>query len=474
MSHRELPWIMKYRPKRISDVANQDNAKREFITWLNQWLKGRPEKKAALLYGPPGCGKTSLVEAAANEYDLELIEMNASDFRRREDIERIVKIAATQMSLFRRKGKIILLDEVDGISGTADRGGLDAILDLVNTTRHPVVMTANDPWDQKLKPLRDVSKLIAFNRLTEGTVVQVLKNICIAEHIECELQALKYIAKLSEGDLRSAINDLEAIARGYGKVTLSLAQVLVRKRDREYTPFEALRNLFMSRYAWQAKQAITQTNVDYETMLQWINENIPYQYTDIEDIWRAYEALSRAVVYLGRIRRTGSWDLLAYVFDAMGPGVALAKVKSRYKWTKYSFPQRILMLAKTKQIRELRDSLARHLANKLHVSSQIVKTEFIPMLRIVFLHNPRYAARIALGYNLTENMIKYLAGPRAHEVLRYLKEFKRGSRSSEIETTSLGAIKQSTALTTSTRRTRRSTRTKKSRGGKGGQTQLPF
>lgn len=480
MPQKELPWVMKYRPKRISDVVDQDNAKREFIAWLTQWLKRKPEKKAALLYGPPGCGKTSLVEAAANEYGLELIEMNASDFRRREDIERIVKIAATQMSLFGRKGKIILLDEVDGISGTADRGGLDAILDLINATRHPVVMTANDPWDQKLRPLREASKLIAFNRLSDTVVVQVLKNICIAERIECEPQALRYIAKLSEGDLRSAINDLESIARGYGRVTSSLAQMLVRRRDREYTPFEALRNLFMSKYAWQAKQAVTQTNVDYDAMLQWINENIPYQYTDIEDIWRAYEALSRATVYLGRIRRTGSWDLLSYVFDTMGPGVALARVKSKYnRWVKYNFPQRILMMAKTKQVREIRDSLALHLASKLHVSSRIVKSEFLPILRIIFLHNPRYAARIALGYNLTENMVKYLAGPRANEVLRYLKELKKGgeeaSRAEHVGRKPTLPLSIGSTSTQPTMRTRKSMKTRrKSRGGKEGQTQLPF
>ncbi len=475
MPIKELPWVMKYRPKRIGDVVDQDNAKREFVAWLNQWLRGKPDKKAALLYGPPGCGKTSLVEAAANEYNLELIEMNASDFRRRQDIEGIVKIAATQMSLFGKKGKIILLDEVDGISGTADRGGLDAILDLINATRHPVVMTANDPWDQKLRPLRDVSKLIAFNRLTETVVAQVLKNICLSEGIECEPQALRYIAKLSEGDLRSAINDLEAIARGYGKVTLSLAQMLVRRRDREYTPFEALRNLFMSRYAWQAKQAVTQTNVDYETMLQWINENIPNQYTDVEDIWRAYEALSRATVYLGRIRRTASWDLLSYVFDTMGPGVALARVKSKYKWAKYSFPQRILMMAKTKQVREIRDSLARHLASKLHVSSRLVKSEFIPILRIIFLNSPRYAARIALGYNLTENMVKYLAGPRGNEVLRYLNELKKGKVTVGEETRpAITKATKTVSEAATTRTARRSTRTRRRRGGRGGQTQLPF
>ena len=421
-----IPWVIKYRPKRIAEVEDQDDAKRKFVAWLQSWLKGRPAKKAALLYGPPGSGKTSLVEAAAKEYNLELIEMNASDFRRRKDIERVAKIAASQMSLFSRKGKIILLDEVDGISGRADAGGLEAILELIKITRHPIVMTANDPWDPKLRPLREESELIEFKRLPKTTIINVLRKICLAEELKCDYNALSYIAEKSEGDLRSAINDLEAIGRAYNHVTLALVKAMVRPRDREHTPFEALRNLFTSRYVWQAKMAITQTNVDYETMMQWINENIPYQLTDPEDLWRAYESLSRADQYFGRIRKSGSWDLLAYVFDLMGPGVALARKKTRYKWVKYNFPQKILLMSKTKQVREIRGALARHIASRILTSSAVVKSDVLPYLKVIFENNPLYAARLAIGLELTENMIKYLAGPKASEVISYVRRLKSG------------------------------------------------
>jgi len=418
--NKNIPWVIKYRPRRVSDVVNQDQAKEKFIPWLRQWLQNRvPEKKAALFYGPAGVGKTSLVEAAAHEYGLELIEMNASDFRRKEDIERIAKIAATQMSLFGKR-KIILLDEVDGISGSADKGGLDAILELIKVTRHPIVMTANDPWDQKLRPLRDASLMIPFNRLSERYVVQVLKRICAAEKLECEDAALKYIAQRSEGDLRSAINDLQAIAEGYGRVTLDIVKAVVVSRDRQYSPWEMLRNLFMSKYAWQAKRAVTHTDLDYDTVLQWINENIPNQYTDPEDVWRAYESLSRADIYLGRIKRSLSWDLLSYVFDLAGPGVALARKKSKFRWAKYSFPQKIMLLAKTKEMREIREALAETISKRIHASKSTVKRDVIPFLMIIFRERPDYAARIAIGYNLTDNMIKYLAGPTYSKIKEHM------------------------------------------------------
>lgn len=421
---RRIPWIIKYRPKKIADVVNQDSAKKQFIQWLESWLKGKPSKKAALLYGPAGCGKTSLVEAAANEYGLEIVEMNASDFRRRQDIERIAKTAAFMRSLFAR-GKIILLDEVDGISGTADRGAIDAILHLLEITRYPVVMTANNPWDQKLKPLRDASLMIAFKRLSERDVIIVLKRICQFEKLECEDAALREIARRSEGDLRSAINDLQAIAEGFGRVTLNWVRELSAYRTREYAPFEALQKMFNARYIFQAKSAISQANIDYETMMIWINEHIPTYYDDPEEIWRAYEALSRADVYMGRIRKSGSWDLLSYVFDMMGPGVAFARKIYRYKWKAFRSPKRLQLLAQTKRSREVREGIAMTLAPRLLTSRATIKRDVIPFLKIIFTHAPKYAAKIALGYGLTEEMIKWLAGPKSSEVLAYYRRLKR-------------------------------------------------
>lgn len=420
----EVPWIIKYRPKRIADVVDQEEAKNEFIAWLNRWLAGRPDKKAALLHGPPGCGKTSLVEATAKEYKLELIEMNASDFRRREDINRIAKVAATKSSLFGRK-KIILLDEVDGISGTADRGALDAILELLEITKHPVVLTANDPWDPKLRTLRDQCKLIGFKRLPKRAIISVLKTICQRERLVCEYPALDYIAERAEGDLRSAINDLQAVAATTKRITLNIVKAVVYSRYREYNPFEMLRKLFTSKYLWQAKAALSSSNLDYDMIKQWIAENIPNQYSDPEELWRAFEALARADQYMGRIIKTQSWDLLAYAMD-MEAAVAIAQKKPTYRFVKYSFPQKIMLLAKTREVREVRDALAKVIASHLHISSALAKSEVIPYLKVIFEANPRYAARLALGLNLTENMVKYLAGNRYRKVLDYLKRFRSG------------------------------------------------
>ncbi len=382
-SQKRVPWIIKYRPKNLSEYVNQDEAKSVLVAWIKEWLKGRPSKTGVLLYGPPGVGKTSLAEALAGEFNLEIVEMNASDFRRKEDIERVAVRAAKLLSLTGRK-KIILIDEVDGMSSVADKGGVEALLTLLKETTHPVILTANNPWHQNLRPLRDAVIMVQLKKLKQRDVINVLKRICEAEKIHCEPQALKIIHDKNMGDLRSCINDLQAIAEAFGKVTEDLARVMTYYRDRELDPFETLRSIFTARYCWQSKNAVSHSQVDYDMLMEWISENIPLQLTDPEDVYRAYDALSRADVYRGLIRKTGSWDLLAYVIDLMGPGVSFARRKSRFKWVAYKFPQKIKMLSEAKAAREKLFNAAKKIALVTHTSRATAIKEFIPLLRIIY------------------------------------------------------------------------------------------
>ncbi len=424
---RKIPWTVKYRPRRVDEVADQEEAKELFIKWIDSWLRGRPEKRAALLYGPPGSGKNSLVEAVANERGLELLEMNASDYRRSSDIERVAKLSARGGSLTRARGKIVVLDEVDGISTAADLGALESILDLVRSSSHPVVLIANDPWDPKLRDLRDACLMIEFRRLTKTVVKRVLGAICSSEKLVCEDDALDFIAERSEGDLRSAINDLEAVGEGFGRVTLSSAKALLRARDRDLNIFEVVRKILMSKYAWQAREASTQTDASPDELLRWIHENLPRQAQDPEDLWRAYEALSRADVYLSRIVKSGSWDLLAYAVDLMTAGVALSikNYQYKFKWVKYSFPETLRLVARTREARQVREDLAKLIASHLKCSTSTAKSEVIPLMKVIFDSNPRYSARLALGLNMSESMVRYLSERNGDAIVKLVEELRR-------------------------------------------------
>jgi len=422
-----VPWVIKYRPKRIDDVINQEEAKRIVIPWLKQWLEGRiPPKRALLLYGPPGVGKTSLVEAAANELGFELLELNASDHRSAEAIRRTVGVAAFKKPLF-GKGIIILLDEIDGIAPKEDAGGLRALLEIIRETRNPIIMTANDPWKEQLRPLREVAELVRFKPLSTTQIVALLQKICDLEGIECEREALKYIAEVNQGDVRACINDLQAVAEGYGRVTLDIVKMLVRGRDKKVDVFRTLNAVFYSDPAWKVKKAVSNSEVDYETLIAWINDNVPRKYTEPEDLYRAFEALSRATLFLSRAKYRGHWSLLSYVFDLIGPGVRYARKSKSPAKARYSYPERIKLLAKAKEAREIRENLAAKIAARIGTSRKTVKSEVLPFLFVIFQNkeNPIPAARLALGLRLEQREVEFLARDNAKQVLEAIEMIKR-------------------------------------------------
>src|SRR5690242_14895374 len=116
------PWVYKYAPKNSNEIIGQNKAIQKIIAYVTTYKQG---KKPLLLTGPPGIGKTSCVYAVAQELDREIIEVNASDTRSKDAITSLVGAASKQQSLFFRS-RIILIDEIDGVSGMSDRGAIPA------------------------------------------------------------------------------------------------------------------------------------------------------------------------------------------------------------------------------------------------------------------------------------------------------------------------------------------------------------
>jgi len=429
----KMPWIIKYRPKKVDDIVNQEEAKSQILTWLHSWLEGRrPEKKALLLYGPPGVGKTSLVEAIVREYDLELLELNASDYRRKEDIRKRVAIASQKRPLF-KKMTLILMDEVDGLSPRGDIGGIDELIKIIPNTINPIILTANDPWKDQLRPLREIVSMVEFKNLTLNQVISVLQNICNKEKLECEREALKYIAEKSMGDLRGAINDLESVAEGYGKVTYNIVSLVIKGRDKSIDLWRTLNGVFYAKEAWQAKRAVTNSEEDYETLIAWFNDNVPLKYGDYEDLFRALDSLSRASLFLRRAK-SGNWDMLSYVFDLIGPGITFSRKNGELLKNRFSYPERIKVMAQLKGLRESRDRIATLLAKRLHTSQRFVKSDLMQYIIVMLRYgNIEKAAMLSRAYGFNEDDLKYLTGNRFKDIEKEIEILKEGRGGEEKE-----------------------------------------
>jgi len=402
-------WTEKHKPRTISEVVGNEEATQKLINWINSWNKGIPKKRAAFLYGPPGIGKTVAVEALASDLKMELVEKNASDHRTAEAVQRFAGLASQYATLFGGK-RMILFDELDGITGTEDRGGVRAVIEAIKTARCPVVIIANNAYDPRFSTLRKYCLLIEFKKPTILQVMKRLKEVCASEGIMADESALRLIAERSGRDVRSAINDLQALAQGRRILTYENMTWLA-ERDRKEAIFQVLRSIFYARDCEEAKRAIDAADVDPDMLFQWVYENAPYQLTDPRDLTKAMEALAKADVYRGRIRATQDWKLLRYMLDLMTAGVAMSRQRTKPSgWVPFRFPERVRWLAHTKQERQMQSLIGMKIRRRMHVSSVRAVKEILPYIRVIFEDNTEMAAGIAKWLDLDEDMIRYIAG----------------------------------------------------------------
>ena len=186
------PLTHKYAPKTTNEIFGQDENLKKLKNFIINFKKEK--KNSALIYGTSGTGKTSSAYAIANELGYEVIEVNASDFRNAEQINQKVGNAIKQQSLF-AKGKIILVDEIDGLSGHEDRGGIQAITKLIGDSTYPIILTATNPFDNKFSSLRSKSSLIEFRQLDYLSIFKILKKICEHEKIKYDDEILKALSR---------------------------------------------------------------------------------------------------------------------------------------------------------------------------------------------------------------------------------------------------------------------------------------
>jgi len=371
-----MPWTEKYTPQKVVEVVGQNKAVEKFLTWFRAW---KPGKKAALFHGSAGIGKTCLVEALGKEKNLEIIELNASDYRTASQIKEVIGQSMKQKSLF-KKGKIFLIDEIDGIAGREDRGGTRELIKIIKETQYPIVLTANNPYSPKLRSLRSYCLLIPFTKVYYWALVNRLNLICQQEGLKCEKEVLRQLAKRSSGDLRSAINDLESLSRESKQIKLTDLEKL-GEREKETSIFDALKMIFKTKTALAAKLSIQSVDKDADEIFWWIEQNILNEYENPVEIAKAYEMLSRADIFRNRINIRQNWKYKKYMIDLMTGGVAVAKKEMYRKFSRYQYPDKIKVLGRTKFSRAGEKEKLTELSKQLHCSTKKIREEFLPFFK---------------------------------------------------------------------------------------------
>ena len=393
-------WTDKYRPQTLSEVVGNKKEIKIITDWVNAWKSNDPQIPL-LLVGPPGIGKTTLAQIIAKEFS-EYIELNASDKRSQDVIKNTIGESSSSRSLFGDEYKLIILDEVDGIHGTNDRGGVKAIGEIIKSSKHPMILIANDFYSKRLQSIKPKCQVIKMSKSRWNSISALLRKIAQAEGVEVEPAALKEIAVKSQGDVRSAINTLQALADKDHTLVVSDVEDMVTK-DTRSDIFNAITSVLKSKTPAHVKEALW-IEEDPTLVMEYIAENIPREYKDKNEIKKAYDYISKADIFFGRTNTSRNYGYWKYATDFMGIGVSSSKKETYKKFTKIQTPTIFTTMSRNRGKRNLRDGIAEKMSEKMHISHTIAISMF-PYLEIMF-KNDELAWEISDFLQLEDNEIK--------------------------------------------------------------------
>jgi len=393
-------WTEKYRPSSLSELRGNDSAVDDVREWARDW---DDHGEAAVLHGSPGIGKTSAAHALAADLGWETVELNASDQRTADEIERYAGRAASNTTLGGGGRQLVIVDEADNIHGNYDRGGAGAVTRLVKEARQPVVLIANDYYDMS-RGLRNATREIEFRDVSARSIRPVLRDLCRKEGIEFETAALERIAEQNDGDLRGAVNDLQAVAEGREQLTVEHVVTSDRDQTVELFPFLDLvmKETDDAREALQTSYDVDETPDD---LLAWIEENVPKEYSGAA-LARAYDSLANGDRWLGVVRATQEYSYWRYAGDALAAGVAAARDTTGGGWTRWTRPTFYHSSSNTA------DDVVREIARHEGTSMATARREILPFLSTITHHcKPREpTVQMAAAYDLEEEHVSFVTG----------------------------------------------------------------
>jgi DNA polymerase III delta prime subunit len=300
-----------------------------------------------------------------------------------------------------------------------DRGGLGAVAKLVRETRQPIVLTVNDPRAlNRYSPVfRTAVAKISFWPLRDEDLKGVVRRVVVAEHLQISSAAADAIVRRSRGDVRAALNDLDAVsALPPGRTQ----EALLGTRDTTTDFFDLTREILDHPRVYRSVEIRNRLDATPDDLIPWIEENLPRATRDGPTRLAAYEELVQADLLLSRARRFRTYGLWSYASELMTGGVSLALGQGDgHAPDRVAFPQFLGEMGRSRAVRAVRTSIVSKAGRLLHISRRKAAESALDFLTIAFqgagrsrpsVRDREFARRLTSVFELTAEEVAYLSG----------------------------------------------------------------
>ena len=359
-------WSEKYRPRTISAMVGNEQARSAVHDWLATWNK---KSKPVLMSGPPGIGKTTLARILAERHGYDMIGLNASDTRSKARLAQVLDPVVTNAGLSGRT--IIFLDEVDGIHGRSDYGGVETLLRILKSVTIPVMMAANSEDAGRMKDLVKVSMHVRFRPIPPRLLRVYLNDVLKSEGVTMGPGTVIRTVSESGGDVRSLLNLAQSLVTGFSPDTA--------KSFGESSMEEGIDAFFKAKSIQEASSVMMSIQADPREKINALYSAVVTATLDQKTRARMLDVLSEADMLYGRILRGQNWRLLRYLNSILQQ---LYREGLPVRYTRYNLPFPILNRIRFEG-RAWR-ALNRYVGGNLHMSGSAAACIAVPFyIRLV-------------------------------------------------------------------------------------------
>ena len=357
-----MMWSEKYRPQRLIDLIGNEDARKSFVEWFKKWRKGT---KPLLLVGPPGIGKTTMANLASRDFSFDMISLNASDVRNKKNIQEILEPVLGNQTILGQP--MIFIDEVDGIHGRSDYGGVEALINILKESTIPIILAANNGSSDKMKKIKKVVKTIVLRPLPPRLLRLYLNMILEKENAQINPGILIKLISKSNGDIRSMLNSSQALVTGF--------EPSIERTFESLDIEEGINAFYKSQSIDEARVVLYSMRIDPREKINAFYSSIITSSISHLEMENFLQVISEADMLYGRIMKTQEWRLLRYLDSIL---LGLYKKDTAIRYSQYNLSWQILNRLRWDGSKF--KAISKNLSKQLHISSSTFATFYLPYI----------------------------------------------------------------------------------------------